>query len=150
MQFVLDAIDSCGGIASTSQLRARGISRWILDITVMHGRVIRVRKGRWANPTVPPAAMDAHRVGGRLACVSALVHHGVIEDSGFDLHVALPANASRLRKARLGTRAVVRHWSRREVAGDRLAVSVEVAWAQFALCRGVAGRDVRLRRTDSL
>jgi hypothetical protein len=42
---------------------------------------------------------------------------------------------------------VVRHWSRRPIEGDRLAVSAQAAWAQFALCRAVAGRDVRLRRT---
>jgi hypothetical protein len=34
--------------------------------------------------------------------------------------------------------------------GDRMAVTPQDAWAQFALCREVAGRDVRLRQPDSL
>jgi len=148
MQFVLAAIDRWGGIASTAELAASGVDRSFLDIAVMYGNVLRVKKGLWSRPELPPEAVAAHRAGGRLACVSALAFHGIIEPVE-GLHVAAPLNVTKWKpgESRLG---VVRHWSRRALPGDRLAVSVETAWAQFALCRAVAGRDVRLRRTDSL
>ncbi|HEX7835640.1 MAG TPA: hypothetical protein VF479_09260 [Pseudolysinimonas sp.] len=147
MQFVLAAIDRWGGIASTSELAASGVERSILDIAVMYGKVIRVRKGLWSRPELPREVLDAHRAGGRLACVSALAFHGVIEPVD-GLHVAAPFDVTKWKPR--PRRDVVRHWSRRPIPGDKLAVTVEAAWAQFALCRAVAGRDVRLRRTDSL
>jgi hypothetical protein len=149
VQFVINAITECGGLATTSELVARGVDRQQLDIAVMYRRVLRVRKGLWATLDFSPAALPALRAGGRLACVSALVFYGAIEDAGFDLHVSAPLGVTSWHPARQ-RRVVVRHWSRRALPGDRLAVSAETAWAQFALCRAVAGRDVRLRRTDSL
>ncbi len=149
MQLVLRAMTACGGIATTAELASHGVDRQQLDIAVMYGRVLRVRKGLWAAPDFAPEALPALRAGGRLACVSALVFHGEIEDAGFDLHLAAPQGVTSWHPTRHG-RHVVRHWSRRPLPGDRLAVSADTAWAQFALCRGVAGRDVRLRRTDSL
>lgn len=149
LKLVLDAIDRWGGIASTRELEASGVDRSRLDVAVYYDRVIRVRKGHWARPGLPDEVLAAHRAGGRLACVSALAFHGVIEPVRGPLHIAAP---DRVFKWRGGVRGadVVRHWSRRQLPGDRFAVSAEVAWAQFALCRRVAGRDVRLQRTDSL
>jgi hypothetical protein len=148
MQFVLAAIDRWGGIASTAELAASGVERSLLDIAVMYGNVIRVKKGLWSRPELPDDVLAAHRAGGRLACVSALAFHGFIEPVE-GLHVAAPYDVTKWNPGFAGP-GVVRHWSRRALPGDRLAVSVETAWAQFALCRAVAGRDVRLRRTDSL
>jgi hypothetical protein len=149
MKMVLKAINRWGGIASTRELAASGVERQLLDIAVMYGRVVRVKKGLWADPAIPPEVVAAYRAGGRLACVSALAYHGVIERPDCGIHIAAPDWVSKWRAPRPRV-AVTRHWSRRPVPGDRFAVSVETAWAQFALCRGVAGRDVRLRRTDSL
>jgi hypothetical protein len=149
MRIVLRAIHRWGGIASTAELAASGVERQLLDIAVMYGRVVRVKKGLWADPEIPAEVVAAYRAGGRLACVSALAYHGVIEQPECGIHICAPEWVSRWRAPRPDA-TVTRHWSRRPVAGDRFAVSVQVAWAQFALCRGVAGRDVRLRRTDSL
>ena len=150
MEFVLDALERLGGIASTGELARSGVDRQLLDIAVMYGRIVRIRRGLWAHPSVPGEAIAAHRAGGRLACVSALAFHGVIEPPlGGCLHIAAPEWVSKWRSPRADS-SVVRHWSRRPIAGDRFAVSAAEAWAQFALCRAVAGRDLRLRRTDSL
>ena len=121
----------------------------MIDIACMYGRIWRVRKGLWCLPDLPAPVVRAQRAKGRLACVSALVYHGVIDDTGFDLHVA--ARAGQVSWHPVPSRDdLVRHWSRRPLAGDRFAVSPETAWAQFALCREVAGSEVRLRRPDSL
>ena len=149
MQKVIEVLRSWDGLATTRELHMRGVDRGMLDVAVMYGRIHRVRKGLWCLPDLAPSVRAAQRAKGRLACVSALVHHGVIEDEDFGLHVS----------ARLGQvswhpaperSAVVRHWSREPLDGDRFAVSADVAWAQFALCTQVAGRDVRLRQPDSL
>lgn len=149
MQMVIDALRRFDGLATTAELRARGIERGMIDIAYMYGRVWRVRKGLWALPDIPRAVLAAQRAKGRLACVSALVFHGVIEDGGFKLH--LSARIGQVSWHPVPERPeIVRHWSRTPLDGDRFAVSAEVAWAQFALCREVASGDVRLPQTDSL
>jgi hypothetical protein len=149
MQFVLRAIDEWGGIASTAELRASGVDRSILDLLVMYGLVVRVKKGLWARPGLPLQVRDAQRLGGRLACVSALAFHGLIDPVAGPLHISAPEGVAKWRPdtSRIGP---VRHWSRRALPGDRFAVSAQAAWRQFGLCRHVAGRDVRLPRPDSL
>ncbi len=149
MKFVLDALERRGGVATTAELARLGVDRQRLDIAVMYRRIIRVKRGVWALPSVAPEVIAAHRAGGRLACVSALAFHGIIDETETGLHIAAPSWVKKWR-SRHTRDHVVAHWSRRQAAGDCLAVSVEIAWAQFALCRAVAGRDVRLRRTDSL
>jgi hypothetical protein len=146
---VIEVLAALGGLATTAELRRHGIDRWGLEIPVMYGKVIRVRKGLWCLPGLPPAVIAAQRAKGRLACVSALVHHGVIEDAGFALHVS--AREGQVSWHPVPPRdGLVRHWSRRPREGDRFAVSVPEAWRQFGLCPVVAGREVRLLRTDSL
>lgn len=149
MKPVIDVLREYDGLATTAQLRARGIDKGQIDIALMYDRIWRVRKGLWCLPDIPRPVLNSQRAKGRLACVSALEYHGVFDHDGTGLHVS----------ARLGQVSwhpvpqrddVVRHWSRSRLGGDRFAVDVDTAWAQFALCRGVAGRDVRLRRTDSL
>lgn len=149
MQFVLDALETRGGVATTRELARLGVDRQRLDIAYLYRRIVRIKRGVWALPTVPATVIDAHRAGGRLACVSALAFHGVIDDTHAGLHISAPSWVTKWRSPQT-TEQVVAHWSRRRAPGDCSAVSVETAWAQFALCREVAGRDVRLRRTDSL
>ncbi len=149
MQFVLDALEKRGGLATTGELARLGVDRQRLDIAFMYRRIVRVKRGVWALPSVPREVLEAHRAGGRLACVSALAFHGLIEDTQTGLHIAAPSWVTNWRSPQRSEH-VVAHWSRRPTPGDCLAVSAETAWAQFALCRAVAGRDVRLRRTDSL
>ena len=149
MKPVIDVLREYDGLATTAQLRARGIDRGQIDIAYMYDRIWRVRKGLWCLPDIPRPVLRSQRVKGRLACVSALVYHGVFDADDGPVHVS--ARFGQVSWHPVPARDdVVRHWSRSPLAGDRFAVDVETAWAQFALCRGVAGRDVRLRRTDSL
>jgi len=148
MKFVLDALERLGGVATTRELSRAGVERQRLDIAAMYRRIVRVKRGVWAAPGVDAAVIAAHRAGGRLACVSALAFHGVIEPVGSDLHISAPSLVTRWRAPHRP--GVIAHWSRAPLPGDRFAVSVDVAWRQFALCRTVAGGDVRLRRSDSL
>ncbi len=107
-----------------------------------YGRILRVRRGWYACNDVDPLAIRACRVGGRLACVSALAFHGLCPAEAGRLHVGVPRTASRLRDALTYKEksageteiAVILHWSRREPTGDRLAVSVSEALAQAHAC----------------
>lgn len=143
MPNVDEAVQLCGGIASTADLLAWRIPRDWIRMAVNYGRIVRIRRGWFASLDTPPEAIEARRVGGRLACTSALEYHGVFEKADPALHVAVPIYLSRLRAA-AGSRPVVVHWYRREPKGDALAVSVEEAWAQRARCRALHGS------TDSL
>ncbi|MEQ1737231.1 MAG: type IV toxin-antitoxin system AbiEi family antitoxin domain-containing protein, partial [Rhodoglobus sp.] len=109
MKFVLDALETRGGVATTGELTRLGVDRQRLDIAWMYRRIVRVKRGVWALPTVAPEVIAAHRAGGRLACVSALAFHGVIDDAHSGLHIAAPSWVRRWRAPR--GEDVVAHWS---------------------------------------
>jgi hypothetical protein len=134
MRWVIERLEGLGGIASRSELAARGVDRDPLDICVYYGRVRRIRKGWYATLDVDPEALEAWRIGGRLACVSALEHHGLALPVGDgSIHIEVPRGTSRLRDS---AREVVVHWTRHPQGGDRLAVAPEAAVLQAAACEG--------------
>jgi len=121
-----------------------------------YGRIIRVRKGWYATADTAPQLLRAWRVGGRLACISALVHYGLVEphdphdphDPEPRLHVGITIGSSRLRhpdnhRERLAPQrddCVVLHWiapepSRRGDHTRRLVVPLETAIEQAQVCR---------------
>jgi very-short-patch-repair endonuclease len=86
-----------GNIATRAQLIARGVSGGDLTTAVRLGEIRRIRQAHYATPAALTDAVHATRVGGRLAGLSAARSYGLW--AGFDsrLHIALRANASRLR-----------------------------------------------------
>jgi hypothetical protein len=126
-----------GGVVTTSELRQLGYDTEVIGRSLGYGTLVRVRRGWYALRGTPSEVLEAVRVGGRLACVSALVHYGLLPPEGGPLHVEVPSNASRLR---LPERDVVVHWVSRPGPGDRLAVSIATALGQASRCRG--GRQI--------
>jgi hypothetical protein len=124
-------IHELGGIASTRQLDEAGYWQSMIQLWSMYGRIINVCRGWWATPYTLPQLIVARRAGGRLACVSALAYHGRVEWSE-PLHILLGASRKRPRDHTL-----VLHWSRRKLAGDQHAVSVEVALDHARRCRAL-------------
>jgi very-short-patch-repair endonuclease len=86
-----------GNIARRDQLMDRGVSGGDITTAVRLGDLRRIRRAHYATPASSADAVHATRVGGRLAGPSAARSYSLW--AGFDtrLHVALPANASRLR-----------------------------------------------------
>jgi hypothetical protein len=93
-----------------------------------------VRQGWWALPGTAPTVLDACRAGGRLACVSALEHHGLMHETNGRLHIELPRSSPGPR-----TRHVVAHWTRKPAGGDRQAVDPSAAWRQARRCGDATG-----------
>jgi hypothetical protein len=127
-------INERGGLLRTSELYALGFWQSIVQWSNWYGTIIHVCKGWWATKDTPPAVIAARRAGGRLACVSALAHYGVGEGDGL-LHVALGRSGKHPHAP-----GVVVHWSRRNLPGDRQAVSLEVAREQAERCKARASR----------
>jgi very-short-patch-repair endonuclease len=90
-------INELGGIASRSQLYARGFSGGDITTAVRLGLTWRVRRAHYVTSAAQSEAILAVRVGGRLAGISAARSYGLW--AGFDrrIHVAVAANAARLR-----------------------------------------------------
>jgi hypothetical protein len=140
-------LQSLGGIASTAELLRRGHSGDELLLWARHPRIIRVRKGWYALADLAPDAIRAWRVGGPLACVSAAVLVGAVPSDVNPLgilHVSVPSTAARLRapsnhRERLGDHPVVVHWGGRRPP-SRLAVPLDIAWRQMALCASEESR----------
>lgn len=92
-------VSRAGGVARAGELARRGIGRGALAAAQRSGDVIRVRKGWYALATLAPEIIQAARVGGALACVSAARHHDLWVPPGpAGLHVAVPPTAARLRQ----------------------------------------------------
>jgi len=135
-------IRQLGGIATTGELAALGYHPHHILVLAEFGRIVRIRKGWYANNEVDEAVIEARRVGGVLACMSALAHHGWCEPEQGVLHVSVPRSASRLRSPQAArppndnaeTGRVILHWSRRRPTGDRQAVSLGEAIAQAHSC----------------
>jgi len=145
-------IEALGGIAKLSELLERGHDVEFVRLLSDYGRILKVRKGWYARKDAPADVVRAWRVGGRLACVSALDFFGVVEGAGAAasrptaLHVAVRANASRLRtphnrRKRLAEHpdpSVIVHWISSEPTGDRVSVGCTAAREQAASCWATA------------
>jgi predicted transcriptional regulator of viral defense system len=142
-----ERITELGGIATTGELIALSYNPQYLRVLAEFGRIVRIRTGWYANNEVDEAVIQARRVGGILACMSALAHHGWCEPEPNVVHVSVPRSASRLRshespkeiRESAGSTRVVVHWSRRGPTGDRQSVSLGEAIAQANSC--TRGRD---------
>lgn len=115
-----------GGLARTSELHAAGYWKSLLEVWTP--RLVPAGKGWWATRYTPATVVAARRLGGRVACVSALDLYGVGQGDG-RLHIALERSGRHPHEA-----GVVVHWSRERLPGDRQAVAVQVARRQAARC----------------
>lgn len=130
---------------STADLRALGLSERGIARLVRDGVLIRVRVGSYIRADSHPHAVQALRVGGRLACVSELDQRGVFVHGGAEdsvgepsrVHVQLELNASRL-GSRTDKRGALRlHWVtlRRGVHPSSASVDLFDALVQSAACQ---------------
>ena len=122
-----------------AEFRSAKIDPEYVRISCNYGNLLMIRKGWYCHPRVRSDVIAAVRVGGRLACVSALAYYG--EGAAPErLHVALPPGSARPRspvdhRRRLDPRdSVVLHWSSVPLSGDRAAVALETARWQAQRC----------------
>lgn len=128
------------GLASLGELEYLGHPREWVRTAVTYGSIIRVRKGRYARVGEDDDVIRAWRVGGRLACASAVAFHTGAPRPA-ELHVEVPANSAHLRSPRnprvplQPADGVTLHWARRPARGDRRAVALHAAEGQARQCR---------------
>ena len=140
-----------GGIVSTRELRELDIDPTMLELYRDYGSLQAVRHGWHCSPCLPDVIRLAWRLGGPLACVSALdLHHakqaGIAISTASvpqPLHIVVPTNTPRVASPALIARRwgiampdkPVIHWSTADFrSGDRQAVSREVALRQADRC----------------
>ena len=133
-----DALRRFDLVATRAELRSLGITPYELTAAVRAGEIVRVRRGWYAHPKADDRIVRVVRVGGRLACVSALRFHGIWAVDDGRLHVHVPESASRLRSqldrhVALGDRALGGVVMHRDMSGSdsRLCCSVIHALSQY-------------------
>jgi very-short-patch-repair endonuclease len=107
-------------IATRAELISCGATGYWLTAAVKSGLLVRVRRDRYALPSTSHQIIQAVRVGGRLACTSALAEVGVFAFDSRATHVHLERAASRPRSplnnrqplASRDRRDVEVHWKR--------------------------------------
>ena len=97
MEPVERCIRRAGWFLRRRDLLARGYDDRMLHSALAAKRIFRVRHGWYSVPSAPENAVQAVRVGGRLAGLSALESYGVPVPRPATLHIAVPVNACRLR-----------------------------------------------------
>jgi hypothetical protein len=139
MDKLMRDIEALGGVASMAELLRRDHWREWIEIALRYRSIQRVRKGWYASAGEPRQMVRAWRVGGRLACHSAIAYH-LDEPEPRMLHVEVLGNTARLRspdnmRAPLteGDEVIV-HWARNPSPGGRRAVSLAAAQRQAAAC----------------
>ncbi|MFF2052807.1 DUF559 domain-containing protein [Leifsonia sp. NPDC058194] len=100
------------------QLRMDGAADRSIRRALANGRLIRPRRGVYARPDLPPTAIAALRIGGRISCVTAARSYGLWGGVDGRLHVTLPSHAGRAGEAD------VRHWDAIEPDSELWRVSI--------------------------
>ncbi|QHC69055.1 DUF559 domain-containing protein [Rathayibacter sp. VKM Ac-2801] len=129
-----------GGVSSRSVLLAAGATARGLTAAVADGRLVRGRSGRYASPNLPPEALTAFRLGGRLAATDAARSHGLWVLRSPRLHVHVGPNAGRFAVPR-GVRL---HWDPASPDDESLRVSVPHALLQLGRTLGAEDMLVAL------
>ena len=88
MYYVEAALRKLGGVARAWELVAEGVEPFFVELAVEKRHITRLRKGWYAVNDLDPAVSTAIRLGGTLACRSALEHYGASRGDG-RLHVAI-------------------------------------------------------------
>ncbi|TFC49415.1 DUF559 domain-containing protein [Cryobacterium sp. TMT1-21] len=125
-------------IAETGALNAAGANWRVLRGAVENGFLVRARRGHYALPGTDAHILEAVRLGGRLACVSAAAHAGIFALDSTFAHIHLDANASRLRAP---------HDRLQQLTADNRD-GVELHWG--GLLAPTAGTEFSVALTDSL
>jgi very-short-patch-repair endonuclease len=99
-------LEQYGGIASLKLLGQLGLSDRKVADALKDGRLIRIRRGRYATPATHPDVAAAVRAGGRLTCVSALRLYGTWLLPEAQLHVRVARGVDAVRAPRIRV-----HWS---------------------------------------
>lgn len=115
-------IDRRGGIAHARDALRGGHTRYAIRASIDAGRVRRIRRDWLATTNAPPVLLRAADAGGRVACVSAAMHHRLwtIDDGRFHLAVPPSSGHSRPGDARV-------HWSLGPVPVGRFALVEPIA-----------------------
>jgi len=126
-------------------LRRGGLSGVEITEAVRRQDIIRVRRDHYARPSLDQHTLEAVRVGGRLACVSAAVELGLFAFDHSHTHLHLDREASRLRSpqtrfrplAELPRDGVQLHWWPLIDAadGNEFCVGVTDALVQIIRCQ---------------
>ncbi|TFC92123.1 MULTISPECIES: DUF559 domain-containing protein [Cryobacterium] len=125
-------------IAETGALNAAGADWRALRAAVETGYLVRARRGHYALPDTDMHILEAVRLGGRLACVSAVANAGIfVLDSAF-AHIHLDPTASRLRAPH----------DRFQQLTSQNRDGVELHWGQLLDPRG--GTEFRIGLADAL
>ena len=148
-------ISRLGGIASRRELRDAGWDETDLWFAWSYGNLDRIRHGWYASADLPDDARAAWKAGGPLACVSALRHHGMLDDSGlptdlpFHICVATDAHLPPVSKVHGSPADVIVHWSTTDrYSGSRQAVAPRVALRQARACSSPAARAAAARAAE--
>ncbi|WP_104082450.1 endonuclease domain-containing protein [Cryobacterium sp. Y11] len=93
----LNAVDGPRRILSRAELLASGMTGRDITNAVRDNVLVRVRRDHYAAPATDRHTLEAVRIGGRLACVSAAAEIGFFAFDAQFTHLHLSREASRLR-----------------------------------------------------
>ncbi|MBZ4487038.1 hypothetical protein LQ938_03915 [Microbacterium sp. cx-55] len=117
--------------STRADLRSGGYTDSSIARLCRDGEVVRVRRGRYVDASLPAEIVDAARLGGRLDCTSLLRLLGVFVLDDGRLHIQIERGSSRLPHRGTNVHA---HWRTTATASSDLIVDPIEALAQACRC----------------
>jgi very-short-patch-repair endonuclease len=144
---VAEALLNDHEVVSARELRRRGLTDRGRRDAVRSGRMLRLRRDRFASPELDSGTRIAVSAGARLGCVSELRRQGIwVTADPARVHAQVAPGASRLRDPA----SVELHWSQASAGGDLGRVAIIDALHCSMLCQSphdaVASIDSALQR----
>lgn len=120
-------------VFTRADLRSAGLRGRELTALVRSGRLLRLRRDRYARPDVDPVVAEAVRIGGRVTCVSLLQLLGVFVLAAHGVHVQVDPHSSRLGRRDADAHRV--HWAEDGAASALHVTSLDTAVRHAVRCQ---------------
>lgn len=154
MERIDELVRAAGGLISTNTLAAHGIGQSGIRTLLRTGALMRIRQGWYSTSSLAEPARRAARIGGVITCAKALDAFGIWSVDDGRLHVAVPAQSSRLRsphnpRSRLATapgQGVRVHWLSSACSTGAVVADPVTALTSLRSC---ATRELYLASLDS-
>lgn len=120
-------------VFTRAELRSSGLRGRELTALVRSGRLLRLRRDRYARPDVDPVIAEAVRIGGRVTCVSLLRLLGAFVLEAQGVHVQVEPHRSRLGCRDAAAHRV--HWAEDDAASALHVTSLDAAVRHAVRCQ---------------
>ncbi|GAB3631737.1 hypothetical protein GCM10027421_10900 [Microbacterium shaanxiense] len=120
-------------VFTRAELMEAGFSGRDITAAVRSGALVRLRRDRYARPTIDDDVAEAVRIGGHVSCLSLLRSIGIFVLASTGIHVQITPGTSRIRRPKLESTSL--HWKATRECETHHAAHLQDALRQAIRCQ---------------